>query len=65
MRKVSIYSLQQQVRTFRGEYREIPISLQRGNVLPYVSNLYRPPPWGLSVPVPFFFFLRLVIHPKT
>ena len=68
MREVSIDSLQQQVRMFWGEYQEFRVFLWGGHVFPHVNDLYRCPPWGLSVPDPFLlipllFLFRLRLYP--
>ena len=60
MREVSIDSLQQPVRTFRGKSREFCIFLWRGGVPPHVYDLGQCPPWGLSVPVPFLISLLVL-----
>ena len=51
MGEVSIDSLQQQVRTFKGKDQEVHILLQGGQILPHADDLYPCPPWDLSVPV--------------
>ena len=50
MREVSVYFLQQQVRTFRGESQKVHIFLWEGGVPPHTSDLDQGPPWGISVP---------------
>ena len=60
MQEVSIDSLQQQVRTFRGESREVRVFLWGGQVPPNASDLDRCPPCGLSVPVPILLNTLLI-----
>ena len=48
VREVSIDSLQQQVRTFRGESQEVCVFLWGGGIPPHVWDLDWGPPWGLS-----------------
>ena len=62
VREVSIDSLQQQVRTFWGEFREVCVFLWGGGVPPHASDLDRGPPWGLSVPGPLLFLLIVLFH---
>ena len=57
MREVSIDSLQQQVRTFWGEYLEVRVFLWGGGIPPHASDLNWGPPWGLTV------LLLLIICP--
>ena len=60
MWKVSVYFLQQQVRTVRGKVREVRVLLRGGGVPTHTNILYRFPPWGLSIPVPIFFLSLLL-----
>ena len=57
---VSIDSLQEQVRTFRGESREVRVFLWGVGVPPHASDLDRGPPWGLFIPVPLLILLCLL-----
>ena len=64
LQESSIDSLQQQVCTFWSKVQEVRVFLQReARLPPPADHLYRSPPWGLSVHVPFLFipliFLRL------
>ena len=60
---VSIDSLQQQVRNFRCEVRQVRVFLWVGGSRPppHVENLYQYPPWGLYVSVPFIVILFSIL----
>ena len=52
MWKVSIDSLQQQLLAFKGKAQEVRVFLCGVHIPPHADDLYRCPPWDISVPVP-------------